>query len=177
MSFSRERQKSAVSFQARDAFLLIEHPVKNMRVTDLTAGFPQAPTETESATRQTMPFDCYADNHSVPPKSCCPQEVRENLPQSFHSLAVSEPDPITLFTPYILSVIHSATSMPSLPHPSSKNILVEILANKNRRNFIFRQRPWRSNRYSFGPSDSYPFNTLRRAVAYLRYTAGFNLSA
>jgi hypothetical protein len=30
--------------------------------------------------------------------------VRENLPQSFHSLAVSEPDPITLFTPYILSV-------------------------------------------------------------------------
>src|SRR3712207_5434841 len=25
--------------------------------------------------------------------------VRENLPQSFHSLAVSEPDPITLFTP------------------------------------------------------------------------------
>jgi hypothetical protein len=31
--------------------------------------------------------------------------VRENLPQSFHSLAVSEPDPITLFTPYILSVL------------------------------------------------------------------------
>src|SRR5215210_5358591 len=51
-----------------------------------------------------MAFDDYADNHSVPPKSCRQQEVRENLPQSFHSLAVSEPDPITLFTPYILSV-------------------------------------------------------------------------
>ena len=51
-----------------------------------------------------MAFDDYADNHSVPPKSCRPQEVRENLPQSFHSLVVSEPDPITLFTPYILSV-------------------------------------------------------------------------
>src|SRR5215207_6342570 len=49
-----------------------------------------------------MAFDDYADNHSVPPKSCRPQAVRENLPQSFHSLAVSEPDPITLFTPYIL---------------------------------------------------------------------------
>ena len=46
-----------------------------------------------------MAFDDYADNHSVPPKSCRPQEVRENLPQSFHSLAVSEPDPITLFNP------------------------------------------------------------------------------
>jgi hypothetical protein len=51
-----------------------------------------------------MAFDRYADNYSVPPKSCRPQEVRENLPQSFHSLAVSEPDPITLFTPYILSI-------------------------------------------------------------------------
>src|SRR5918911_840390 len=47
-----------------------------------------------------MPFDCYADNHSVPPKSCCPLEARESLPQSFHPLAASEPDPITLFTPY-----------------------------------------------------------------------------
>src|ERR687885_724175 len=47
-----------------------------------------------------MPFDCYADNHSVPPKSRCPLEVRESLPQSFHPLAASEPDPITLFTPY-----------------------------------------------------------------------------
>jgi hypothetical protein len=51
-----------------------------------------------------MAFDDYADNHPVPPKSCHQQEARENLPQSFHSLAVSEPDPITLFTPYILSV-------------------------------------------------------------------------
>src|SRR5437868_12112018 len=47
-----------------------------------------------------MPFDCYADNHSVPPKSRCPLEARESLPQSFHPLAASEPDPITLFTPY-----------------------------------------------------------------------------
>src|ERR1044072_9373517 len=51
-----------------------------------------------------MAFDDSADNNSVPPKSCRPQEARESLPQSFHSLAVSEPDPITLFTPYILSV-------------------------------------------------------------------------
>ena len=63
-----------------------------------------------------MAFDDYADNHSVPPKSCRQQEVRENLPQSFHSLAVSEPDPITQFSPYILTVLpvcndHATTAL------------------------------------------------------------------
>ena len=65
-----------------------------------------------------MAFDDYADNSSVPPKSCCLQVASENLPQSFHSLAVSEPDPITLFTPYILSVPYlsndHATKIPSI---------------------------------------------------------------
>ena len=63
-----------------------------------------------------MAFDDYADINSVPPKSCRPQEVRENLPQSFHSLAVSEPDPITQFSPYILTVLplsngHATTTL------------------------------------------------------------------
>src|ERR1043165_6904202 len=47
-----------------------------------------------------MPFDCCADDNPVPPKSRRPLEARESLPQSFHSLAPSEPDPITLFAPY-----------------------------------------------------------------------------
>jgi hypothetical protein len=77
-----------------------------------------------------MPFDCYADNYSVPPKSCCPQEVRESLPQSHHSLAVSEPDPITLFTPYILSV-------PSLSNAHAINALA---VRRNNLDQTFRQQ-------------------------------------
>lgn len=72
-----------------------------------------------------MAFDDYADNHSVPPKSCRPQEVRENLPQSFHSLVVSEPDPITLFTPYILSVfcLSNAHAIKSYPIPKNSRVV------------------------------------------------------
>lgn len=63
-----------------------------------------------------MPFDRYADDHSVPPKSRRPQEVRENLPQSFHSLAVSEPDPINSIYPFnILSVFRFSNDYAIIP--------------------------------------------------------------
>jgi hypothetical protein len=78
-----------------------------------------------------MAFDRYADNNSVPPKSCRLQEVRENLPQSFHSLAVSEPDPITLFTPYILSVFWLCNGYATIQliHPDHYHVPQILRAN------------------------------------------------
>src|SRR5215216_7297324 len=74
-----------------------------MRVTDLICGAPPNPYRNGISNPLIDGLSTtIADNYPVPPKSCRPQKVRENLPQSFHSLAVSEPDPITLFTPYIL---------------------------------------------------------------------------
>ena len=92
-----------------------------MRVTDLICGAPPNPYRNGISNPLIDGLSTtIADNYPVPPKSCRPQKVRENLPQSFHSLAVSEPDPITLFTPYILSVStlsnDHATKMPLNSH-------------------------------------------------------------
>jgi hypothetical protein len=95
-----------------------------------------------------MPFDCYADNHSVPPKSRCPLEVRESLPQSFHSLAASEPDPITLFTPYnFICVLPQQRACQQLPFSVEEETL-QLVSPIKAAGFLFATLRFEFNRPS-----------------------------
>src|SRR5215210_1033856 len=123
-----------------------------------------------------MAFDDYADNHSVPPKSCRPHAARENLPQSFHSLAVSEPDPITLFTLYIYSVLSLSNGCATKKHrhfqiPGSAKFPVKMRKSK------FQRLLGTSTGGRFLPSGSYFFNTLQRSGDLFLYTNRFYLSS
>src|SRR5205085_5995753 len=84
-----------------------------------------------------MPFDCYADNHSVPPKSRCPLEARESLPQSFHSLTASEPDPITLFTPYNFICVLPEQRTCHRPRPSAQGETLQRVPPIKAARFLF----------------------------------------
>ena len=124
-----------------------------------------------------MPFDCYADNHSVPPKSRCPLEARESLPQSFHSLAASEPDPITLFTPYnFICALPQQRACQQFHISVLTGLLRRISPTKPAEIFFAAPRP-DSKDQRLRPLSLYPFNTFRREFERLHYTGGFNLSA
>src|SRR5205085_12582625 len=74
-----------------------------------------------------------------------PAGVRESLPQSFHLLAVSEPDPITLFTPYILSVSCLSNDRASSYGRTARRFSVSAFLQQNPHNFFSgRRRPKRT---------------------------------
>src|SRR5215204_4838358 len=109
-----------------------------MRVTDLICGAPPNPYRNGISNPLIDGLSTtITDNHSVPPKSCRQQKVRENLPQSFHSLAVSEPDPITLFTPYILSVLWLSNAHATKTQLNSHYLRISSFPVKNAQNKNF----------------------------------------
>jgi hypothetical protein len=78
---------------------------KSLRAAGLPVGLPQAQTGRQPAAQQPLPFDRFAIQRLRSPEESLHSlfKVRENAsPKAFSLTAVSEPDPIYPYVPFII---------------------------------------------------------------------------